>query len=41
LRIGLVFTTAGFWHFWEVPFLKISDLRHEKNSRCPESAKTG
>jgi hypothetical protein len=39
--MGLVFTTAGFWHFWEVPFLKISDLRHEKNSRCPESAKTG
>jgi hypothetical protein len=41
LRIGSVFTTAGFVHFWEISSLKISDLRHEKISRCPESAKLG
>jgi hypothetical protein len=34
-------TTAGFGHFWEVPSLKISDLRHKKISRRPETAKLG
>jgi hypothetical protein len=41
LRIGLVFTTAGFGHFWEVLSLKINDFTAQKNLTAPRIREVG